>query len=61
LTFSCSGAMTPELFVKVVGDAARDAGRDGRIVRVLGQSPDHPLSLDFPEGHYLTGLELVLS
>ena len=61
LTFSCSGAMTPELFVKVVGDAARDAGRDGRIVRVLGQAPDHPLSLDFPEGHYLTGLELVLS
>lgn len=61
LTFSCSGAMTPELFAKIVGDAVRDAGRDGRIVRVLGQAPDHPLSLDFPEGHYLTGLELVLN
>lgn len=61
LTFSCSGAMTPELFGKVVGDATRDAGRDSRVLRTLVQAPDHPLSLDFPEGHYLTGLELVLS
>ena len=60
LTFSCSGAMTPELFVKIVGDAARDAGRSARIVKVLGQAPDHPVTLDFPEGRYLTGLLLSL-
>lgn len=58
LTFSCSAAMTPELFRKVVGDASRDAHRTVRVVRVLEQAPDHPRSLDFPEGDYLTGLEL---
>ena len=61
VTFSCSGAMTPELFAKIVGDAARDAGRSARIVKVMGQAPDHPVTLDFPEGRYLTGLLLCLS
>ena len=61
VTFSCSGAMTPELFAKIVGDAARDAGRTARIVRTMGQAPDHPVTLDFPEGRYLTGLQLSLS
>ena len=60
LTFSCSGAMTPELFQKVVGDAARDAGKSPRVSRILQQAPDHPLSLDIPEADYLTGLELLL-
>ena len=60
LTFSCSGAMTPELFQKVVGDAARDAGKSPRVARILQQAPDHPLSLDIPEADYLTGLELLL-
>ena len=60
LTFSCSGAMEPELFAKIVGDAARDAGRDAKIVRTLEQAPDHPVTLNFPEGRYLTGLELFL-
>ncbi|MBQ6472786.1 MAG: class I SAM-dependent methyltransferase [Victivallales bacterium] len=60
LTFSCSGAMTPELFQKVVGDATRDARRRALVVQELTQGKDHPLCLDFPEGRYLTGLELVL-
>lgn len=59
-TFSCSAAMTPELFRKVVGDAARDAGRDALLVRSFAQAPDHPQSLNFPEGHYLTGMQLQL-
>ena len=59
-TFSCSAAMTPELFRKVVGDAARDAGRDALLVRSFAQAPDHPQALNFPEGHYLTGLQLQL-
>lgn len=60
LTFSCSGAMEPELFRKIVGDAARDAGRKAIVTRVLTQAPDHPISLDFPEGRYLTGLQVYL-
>ena len=56
LTFSCSGHVSPELFQKVVADAAQDAGRDVRIARFLSQSPDHPVGLAFPEGRYLKGL-----
>lgn len=55
-TFSCSGLVTPGLFQKIVADAALDAGRDAQILRTLTQSPDHPTSLNFPEGAYLKGL-----
>jgi 23S rRNA (cytosine1962-C5)-methyltransferase len=57
-TFSCSGAMTPELFHKVVAEAAADAGRDGCIVRELSQAADHPRLLRVPEAHYLNGLQV---
>ena len=55
-TYSCSGAITNELFQKIVADAAVDAGVNGRIVRRLFQGPDHPVGLNFPEGMYLKGL-----
>lgn len=55
-TFSCSGLMPPDLFQKIVADAALDARRTGRILRRLGQSPDHATALPFPEGTYLKGL-----
>ena len=55
-TFSCSGLMTPDLFRKVVSDAAVDAKRDLQIITRLQQSSDHPEGLCFPEGLYLKGL-----
>jgi 23S rRNA (cytosine1962-C5)-methyltransferase len=55
-TFSCSGQMTPELFQKIVADAALDAGKTAQIIARLEQSADHPTALNFPEGHYLKGL-----
>ncbi len=55
-TFSCSGLVTPELFHKVVADAAVDARRDVQILRRLQQASDHPEGLSFPEGLYLKGL-----
>jgi 23S rRNA (cytosine1962-C5)-methyltransferase len=55
-TFSCSGAMDPQLFQKVVAGAALDAGRRVQILHRLNQPADHPVSLNFPEGHYLKGL-----
>lgn len=55
LTFSCSGAIDPALFSKIVADAALDAGREAHILQRLTQSPDHAVSLAFPEGHYLKG------
>ena len=57
-TFSCSGLVTPDLFRKVVGEAAVDSGRDFQIVRRFQQSSDHPESVFFPEGLYLKGLFL---
>ena len=56
MTFSCSGAMTAELFQKVVGGAALDARRTARIVGRLSQPEDHPVPLAFPEAEYLKGL-----
>jgi 23S rRNA (cytosine1962-C5)-methyltransferase len=56
VTFSCSGLMPPDLFQKIVADAAKDAGRSGQIVRRLYQASDHPTALEFPEGTYLKGL-----
>lgn len=55
-TFSCSGQVSAELFQKIVADAAVDAGRDVQIIEYLGQSPDHPVPLSFPEARYLKGL-----
>jgi 23S rRNA (cytosine1962-C5)-methyltransferase len=58
LTFSCSGAVGPELFQKIVAGAATDARADLVIERRLGPSADHPVSIHFPEGEYLKGLLL---
>lgn len=57
-TFSCSGAMTGELFDKILMEAAQDAGRDFQIVSRTRQAADHPVLVSFPEGHYLKGLIL---
>lgn len=54
-TFSCSGAMTGELFDKVLTDAAVDAKRDFQVVARTRQASDHPVGLAFPEGLYLKG------
>jgi len=54
-TFSCSGLLEPDLFQKIVADAALDAGREAQIVRRLSQASDHPTALSFPEGSYLKG------
>jgi 23S rRNA (cytosine1962-C5)-methyltransferase len=55
-TFSCSGLLEGSLFQKIVADAALDAGREAQIIRRLGQSMDHPVGLNFPEGSYLKGM-----
>ena len=57
-TFSCSGAMTEELFDKVLAEAAQDAGRDFQMIARTRQGADHPVALNFPEGLYLKGVIL---
>jgi 23S rRNA (cytosine1962-C5)-methyltransferase len=56
MSFSCSGGVSAELFQKIIAGAAIDAGVDARIEAWLHAAPDHPVSLNFPEGEYLKGL-----
>jgi 23S rRNA (cytosine1962-C5)-methyltransferase len=58
LTCSCSGLVNAELFQKIVFSASVDAGRSFSIAARQGAGPDHPVSLDCPEGEYLKGLWL---
>lgn len=55
-TFSCSSGVGPELFQKIVADAAVDAEVDARVLEWLGQPSDHPVALNYPEGRYLKGM-----
>jgi 23S rRNA (cytosine1962-C5)-methyltransferase len=58
-TFSCSGGISADLFHKIVASAGADAGVDGYIVEAMGAAPDHPMTLEFPEGEYLKGLVVM--
>jgi 23S rRNA (cytosine1962-C5)-methyltransferase len=57
-TFSCSQAVTPDLFQKIVFAASVDAGVRLQWIARLGAAPDHPVHLDHPEGEYLKGFLL---
>jgi len=54
-TFSCSGLVGPDLFKKILADAACDAQRGIHILHHMYQSKDHPVNIHFPEGLYLKG------
>ena len=58
-TFSCSGGISADLFHKIVASAGADAGVDGYVTERLGGAPDHPMTLEFPEGEYLKGLVVL--
>jgi len=58
-TYSCSGGISPDLFHKIVASAAIDANVDGYIVERMGGAPDHPMTINFPEGEYLKGLVVM--
>jgi 23S rRNA (cytosine1962-C5)-methyltransferase len=58
MTFSCSGAISADLFQKIVFGALADSGRQAQILKHLGPGEDHPVALTFPEGAYLKGLLL---
>lgn len=57
-TYSCSGAISADLFQKIVAGAANDAKVDAYILRRLSAGVDHPMTTSFPEGEYLKGLML---
>jgi hypothetical protein len=57
-TFSCSQAITREMFRLAVFSAAVKSGRKVRILHQLSQPADHPVDISHPEGEYLKGLVL---
>jgi len=58
LTFSCSGAISVDLFQKIVAGAAVDARQDFVLLERLAAGIDHPMRMTHPEGEYLKGLLL---
>ncbi|QQS48840.1 MAG: class I SAM-dependent rRNA methyltransferase [Acidobacteriota bacterium] len=53
VTCSCSYHVDEPLFLEMLADAARDAGRIVQIIEKRTQSRDHPILLTVPETYYL--------
>ncbi len=60
LTYSCSGAVKPDIFQKVISEATLAAGREAQIVEKLGGGGDHPVMAAFPDGDYLKGFLIYI-
>ena len=52
-TFSCSQHMTPNLFMQMINEAAKDAKRIVQFLDFRIQAPDHPALLESEEQLYL--------
>ena len=53
VTASCSHYMTSALFEKMLREAARESGKEVRVVEIKTQAPDHPALLAAEETTYL--------
>ncbi|MCA1909902.1 MAG: class I SAM-dependent rRNA methyltransferase [Magnetospirillum sp.] len=60
LCASCSHHMPAETFAEEIAHGLAQAGRSGRILRVAGAGPDHPLHPHLPESAYLKAIALQL-
>jgi 23S rRNA (cytosine1962-C5)-methyltransferase len=61
LTCSCSSHVDRRRFIKVLRDAAREAGVQIERRAVWGAGPDHPVIRSFPEGEYLKAVQLEVT
>jgi 23S rRNA (cytosine1962-C5)-methyltransferase len=59
-TFSCSQVVDQPLFYHTIVAAALEARRQVRVLHLLSQPADHPVSMFHPEGAYLKGLVLYV-
>ena len=55
-TSSCSSYVNADLFQKIIFGAAKDSGREVRILTKTAHAFDHPVSIYHPEGDYLKSL-----
>ena len=53
ITCTCSYHLSEDLFLEIIGEAARDARRRLQVVEKRGQASDHPVLLGVPETYYL--------
>lgn len=53
VTCSCSGLVQPEAFLRLLGQAAHNAGRTVQLLELRGPGPDHPVAPAHAEGQYL--------
>jgi 23S rRNA (cytosine1962-C5)-methyltransferase len=53
ITCSCSYHVSEDMFLEMLADATRDAGRAVQIIEKRTQSRDHPILLTVPETYYL--------
>jgi 23S rRNA (cytosine1962-C5)-methyltransferase len=60
LCASCSHHMPAEQFAEEIGHGIAQAGRSGRILRIAGAAPDHPIHPLLPESAYLKAMVLQL-
>lgn len=57
-TCCCSQMMGDDPFLRMLAEAAGEAGREAMIVEKRYQPPDHPVRIACPEGSYLKGFLL---
>lgn len=60
-TFSCSQAISKEMFTSTILAAAISVGRKVRILHQLHQPADHPINIFHPESEYLKGLVIEVN
>lgn len=60
LCASCSHHMPADSFAEEIAHGLGQAGRSGRILRIAGAGPDHPLHPHLPESAYLKAIALQL-
>ncbi|MBA4394170.1 MAG: hypothetical protein C0407_11510 [Desulfobacca sp.] len=60
-TYSCSYNITEPLFLELLSQAARKAGTRAVLLEKRMQAQDHPVVLNFPESHYLKGLNIQIA
>jgi 23S rRNA (cytosine1962-C5)-methyltransferase len=59
-TYSCSQHISHDLFKKIIFAAAKDSGKEVKIIKELTQSSCHPVSVYCPQSSYLKGLLLYV-
>ena len=58
VSFSCSHHVASHEFEQAIAEGLQEAKRNMRLLRRIGQPPDHPVVVGIPETEYLKGVVL---